>query len=231
MHFALCLDRLVSALFFSQAVFLMSALTSDDLQGYRSDPVAQSPFALATTVNISLTYMIWYVVVTHWSLANYIAWVRYNDVLLGTSPSPKIYLAFVVLSEVLLWGLGGPLLFYAAKYRKSQKDRNRMLFLAILAFAILSDVPLFGMDIAIQYFHGFQSVVQTVTLILRSISFFVSMTLTWLMYVHRMVKFLQATYSDIEEQRKLAIQQQEDADRRARGVRTTETKMLRALFR
>jgi hypothetical protein len=194
------------------------------------DPIVNSPFALSSTLNISIAYMLWYTIITHWSLANYVSWVRQNDTLLGNTPSPKLYLAFVVLSEVLLWGVSGPLFFYAAKYRKSQKDRNMILFIGIAVFWLVSDVPLFAMDLAIMYYYDFQSVVQTATMILRSISFFVGATLSWLMYVHRLSKFLNSRYESAEEQEMVAKQQQQEAFRAAKGLKS-ETKYLRHMVR
>jgi hypothetical protein len=211
----------------------MSALHDQDTDGYGGDlddPIVNSPFALASTLNISIAYMLWYVIITHWNLANYVAWVRNNDALLGNYPSPKLYLAFVVLSEVLLWGVSGPLFFYAAKYRKSQKDRNYILFLGIAVFWLVSDVPLFAMDLAIIYYYDYQSVVQTTTMILRSISFFVGATLSWQMYVHRMSKFLYMRYENPEEQERLREQQQTEALRVAKGLKT-DTKFLRQVVR
>lgn len=214
----------------------MSALrnSDDDEQwghaGGSDDPIVNSPFALASTVNVSIAYMLWYVIVTHWNLANYVAWVRHNEALIGDYPNPKLYLAFVVLSEVLLWGISGPLFFYAAKYRKSQKDRNTILFLGIAVFWLVSDVPLFAMDLSMIYYYQYQSVVQTTTMILRSISFFVGATLSWHMYVHRMTKFLHARYETPEEQERLAKQQQEEALRVAKGLKT-EGRFLRHMVR
>ncbi|CUG89325.1 transmembrane protein, putative [Bodo saltans] len=120
--------------------------------------------------------------------------------------------------------------FYAAKYRKSQKDRNMILFIGIAVFWLVSDVPLFAMDLAIMYYYEFQSVVQTATMILRSISFFVGATLSWLMYVHRLSKFLHSRYESAEEQEKVAKQQQEESMRAAKGLKS-ETKYLRHMVR
>lgn len=207
----------------------MSALSAGQLDGYdQNDPLINSPFALVSTLNVALTYLVWYVAVTHWSLANYVSWVRHNDRLLGNQPNEKVYLTFVVIAEILLWGLGGPLFFYAAKYRKSQKDRNRMLFYGILTFFALSDIPLFALDLSISYFYGSRSVVQMTTTILRGISFFVSATLAWQLYVHRAVKFLQAKYESAEERERLAMQERKSAERKAAGIQA-HNKMLRSL--
>lgn len=158
------------------------------------NPVSASPFAIISNYNLSIFYIMWHLVVTHWNLANYVAWVRFNGPLLGDRPNERLYVAFVVISSVLFWLVCGPLFFYTAKYKKSTKDRNRYLGLGIGLAYIFADVPLWLLDVSIVYFHGFLSVVQVTALILRSISFFLNSFVAWHIYLHRITKYLHRLY-------------------------------------
>ena len=204
----------------------MSALSVGSLHGYHDDPIVNSPFALVTSLNVSVFALLWYIALTHWNLSNYVAWVRYNSDLLNSQPPTQIYLAFVVLSEVILWVLSGPLFFYTAKYRRGQKDRNKYLSLGLLAAYLSSDVPFFILDLVIVYYHGIYSVVQTCTLILRCISFFFGSIAVWQIYLHRMTKYLQSRYQSRDEQRMVALKEEEEATRREHGIKTHESKIL-----
>jgi hypothetical protein len=159
-------------------------------------------------------------------MANYVAWVRYNDALLDGQPPPQLYLAFVVISEVTLWTISGPLFFYTAKYRRGQRDRNKYLSFGLLAAYFTSDVPFFFLDISIVYFHGMFSVVQVTTIILRGISFFFGSVLVWQIYLHAITKYLHERYHTREEQRQVALREETEAAKRGLGIKSSESKIL-----
>lgn len=204
----------------------MSALSTNALQGYHDDPIVNSPFALVTTLNVSIFTLFWYIAVTHWNLANYVSWVRYNGDVLGSKPSPQLYLTFCVISEIILWLVAGPLLFYTAKYRRGDKDRNKYLSIAVTIAVIGMDVPLWLLDLTIVYYHGMHSVVQVATLILRSLSFFFGCVIVWQIYLHRICKYLQSRYENKDERRLIALAEDAAAMRKASGVRYAESKLL-----
>jgi hypothetical protein len=149
-----------------------------------------SPFRILTTYNVSIFYMLWYFMVCHWNLVNYVAWVQFNGDLLGNSPHPRLYLACVVIALFVFWVIGGFLLYRSAKYAKSDKDRFRYFSAGLGVLYLFTDVPLWICDIAIVFQQGFWNEIQGITLLLRTISFIANSVVAWHIYMHRMAKFL-----------------------------------------
>jgi hypothetical protein len=152
--------------------------------------VDASPFMFISTYNVAIFYMLWYLVLNHWNLANHVAWVRFHTDLLNGRPPPQLYLTLVIIAEVVYFIVGGILLYRAAKYAKTDKERNRYLTGGIAVLYAFTDVPLWLADISIFYFLGWQSEVQSITFVLRSISFLGNSIVAWHIYMHRIVKFL-----------------------------------------
>ena len=173
---------------------MFPASDPDRLRNAEGDAITASPFATLTGYNVSIFYILWYFFVQHWNLANYVSWVRFNGVLLNNRPSPTLYLSAIVISEALYWLVSGPMFFYSAKYRKGRKDGYRWLSLGIVIQFLFADTPLWLLDIATFYFFGFQDVVQSIALILRSLSFLFNALISWHVYLHRMSKLLQQVF-------------------------------------
>jgi len=206
-------------------------LNSDTFRAFQDDPILYSPLALVTTVNVAFVYLLWYIAVTHWNVANYAAWVRFNGPLLGNTPSTQLYLGFVVLSEIVLWLVGGPLLFYAARYPKGRRHRNTYLGLAIALTWLGSDIPLFVLDVTIAYNYGLFAVVQVSALLLRGISFFAGGVVTWQMYLFYMSKILQRRYETNDERRLLAEREELETARRAMGIRSAVPRPMKDIVK
>jgi hypothetical protein len=123
---------------------------------------------------------------------------------------------------MLLWALGGPLFFYASRYCKNTKSKVRVLFIALVCFFVFSDAPLFGLDVAIYYYYGQQSIVQMSSFILRLMSFFVNGTAVWFLWINRASKYLQERYDTKESRAIIAQYHQQQRDRAERGLKTAE---------
>jgi hypothetical protein len=149
-----------------------------------------TPFVLLSTYNVGIFYLLWYAIVDAWNLGNHVAWVRFNDGLLDGKPPSQLYLALVILALVSYFLIGGVLFYRGAKYAKDDKERNRYMSLGVAVQYALTDVPLWLADISIFYFLGWQTEVQSITFMLRTISFLFNSIITWHIYMHRIVKFL-----------------------------------------
>lgn len=160
-------------------------------QSNADDPLVHSPLQFFSSFNFPLFYLLWHLMITHWNLANYVAWVRFNDWLLLNRPNSSVYLAMVVISSIAFWLVCGPMFFYAAKYAKDSRRRNRFFTGGIVIMYLFADVPLWMCDMSIIFYVGFIDVGQGITFVLRSLSFLVNSYVTWNVYLHRLSKFLQ----------------------------------------
>ena len=167
---------------------------NNELRTADGDAITSSPFATLTGYNISIFYILWYFFVTHWAVANYAAWVRFEDALLGDSPNPKLYLAAIIIGTALFWVVTGPMFFYSGKYKKGPRDGYKWLSIGIVISFLGQDTPMWLLDVSIYYWYGFQSVVQTITLLLRTLSFLLNATISWHIYMHRISKTLQQVF-------------------------------------
>lgn len=203
------------------------AVNQEDLSPYKkppqNDPLVFSPLLFFSTYNFALFYLIWHLTLTHWNLANYVAWVRFNDGLLKDRPNSAVYLTMVVLSSMAYWLVGGPMFFYAAKYAKSVKRRNRFLAAGIVVMFAFADAPLWICDMSIVYYVGFIDVGQGITWALRSVSFVLNAFVTWQVYLHRICKLLHRVVYRVDADLPAIAKKQEEERRTAKDRRKKES--------
>ena len=204
----------------------------DNQEREADNAVLSSPFSWIGTYNISIFYWLWYLFVTHWNLANYVAFARVNDTLLNGKPSAGLYLAMVIFAMLAFWLVGGPMLFYSIQYAKGQKKRLRWLSLGLVIMYVVTDIPLWICDMSIVYFYGWMVPVQTITWVLRSFSFLFQTVIVWHIYLHRMSKLLhQWLWSKRTDLAEIAARQIKDAELVKRKAATKKARQEREAAR
>eukprot|EP00759_Apiculatamorpha_spiralis_P050460 PhF_6_TR4770/c0_g1_i1/m.6581 len=153
-----------------------------------SNVVLPPPVFLPTSLNLPVIYIYWFLVLTQFSLTNYVYWVRFQSNL--ESRIQQGYLAFVIISQITYWVLAGPFFFYANKYPYGTKDRNNKICVGLISYFVLADAPLWLLDVRIVYSYGWINVIQGICFVLRTVSFMIHSHVVWFIYLWKATKYV-----------------------------------------
>eukprot|EP01062_Namystynia_karyoxenos_P056407 TRINITY_DN47363_c0_g1_i1.p1 TRINITY_DN47363_c0_g1~~TRINITY_DN47363_c0_g1_i1.p1 ORF type:complete len:210 (+),score=37.63 TRINITY_DN47363_c0_g1_i1:97-726(+) len=155
--------------------------------------------------------MYWYACGGALSMANYNAWIRYEEPMLGAAVR-RSYQAFLVLYFVSFFTVSGACFYWAqmvlwnrskglSKAATRPEDRLALdgkaksvartrvhVGIAFLWFA--GDTPLFILSLHVIYIHGWIEVVQGIDFVVKLLSWIMGMTVVWFMYLWRISKVL-----------------------------------------
>src|SRR4051812_45442708 len=79
------------------------------------------------------------------TIANYVAYIRYNEAIYG-GDLLRTYLAFTILGTIVYAGVSAVMWMWAAKYVTTPHQRIQKMAIGMFAIFLFHDLPIFSME-------------------------------------------------------------------------------------
>eukprot|EP01062_Namystynia_karyoxenos_P031707 TRINITY_DN23489_c0_g1_i1.p3 TRINITY_DN23489_c0_g1~~TRINITY_DN23489_c0_g1_i1.p3 ORF type:complete len:246 (+),score=50.16 TRINITY_DN23489_c0_g1_i1:96-833(+) len=138
-------------------------------------------------------------------IINYIGWVRHERGESLSSRTAGLYLAFTLIATVsyLLvtsvlhtWAFRWPLPDAERKHRMPDHARRRRMY-GVITNLVLSDAPLFGINVHLAWSTGVVSSLQAVTLVFSIVSFAAGGVRSWVYLMTHMIQAAKPHHEDV----------------------------------
>ena len=171
---------------------------------------------LPTTARYPLALMVVYFVGTMLTIANYVAYIRFNR-LSFSKPILDAYLSFTVIGTVAYAFVSGTMWLWAARYALTEDERTIRVAWGLFTIAITHDCPCFTLELYMLLCCPWKrNPLQYVVFSVQTVTFFVSFTASWILYMWVGAAYLESR-SDVSPQ-VIAILRA-DAERRKERAR------------
>ena len=145
-----------------------------------------------------IVLMVLYFVGTMITIANYVAYVRYNEAVYGAD-LVRAYLAFTIVGVSMYALLSAVCWLWAAKYVTTSSERLQKLAMGMLAIFVFHDLPIFSMEWHMILCCGWRNPFQGFCFVKQIMLFILSFSFGWLMYAYIAAGWLNAAYGDPSE--------------------------------
>ena len=134
-------------------------------------------------VLLPLVLLVFYFIGCMLTIANYVAFVRYNGALYGVDLL-RAYLAFAIIGTISYALFSGVAWLWAHKYCQTDRDRIQKIAVGVIIIFLFHDLPIFIMEWHMILSHGWRNPFQGFVYVCQWISFLLSFILSWLGYTY-----------------------------------------------
>eukprot|EP01062_Namystynia_karyoxenos_P059281 TRINITY_DN50735_c0_g1_i1.p1 TRINITY_DN50735_c0_g1~~TRINITY_DN50735_c0_g1_i1.p1 ORF type:complete len:198 (+),score=85.09 TRINITY_DN50735_c0_g1_i1:86-679(+) len=134
-----------------------------------------------------IALMYWYAAVQIIALVNYVQWMQFNEDIVGNDIR-TLYLAFLVISIITYVGISATCFRAAATFytdntpdgRRMRSSRQRA---GIIFLFVLSDCPMFFIDLSLHHRAGNQGWLQGLDFTIRTVTCIIGSLISWFAYL------------------------------------------------
>lgn len=140
-----------------------------------------------------IVLLIIYFCATMLSIANYVAYIRYNEDVYGGSLL-RAYLAFTVLGTTTYAIFSGVMWTWAAKYVSTAEQRIAKISYGMFGIFLMHDLPIYIMEYHGILCCGWRNPFFGFVFVIHYITFIISFVFTWLTYAWRMAALMESMW-------------------------------------